>query len=1154
MNRNDLLAATRDQFLKDFSKHAPMLVEAGANSLYAKAESAKDGGDERRFLYIRQQLTSYQKEVESAITKSMEKLLHRSFQTAYNNMQQSGIKGIKRDAFSLIDTTAVDADLRLDRMTKTFRDVAGNELRDLNIRIALLFLQDSIKERENPFRPYLLARSLRNATDGIELNSDDCDFLSEEFADALRPEINAIYAELNQLMAANGIGAELQLKIRKTTDATHSPAASTSSPTSTHPGTPPQAHPSDSLPHPGSHLGHHPGQFPGHATGAHQAYQIPSQGYGAQGTQGTQSAQNMPFDPWQQGQMGQHVGHAASPQTPHPQPYLGQDAGQGAGQVPQNMGYPQQEGMPMPMPYAAGQAHLGSAPQFPAQHPFIGAAPGVMPPGAAAPQNVMPPAAQLPQATRQVIEQHVREEVSRQRVERFINWVQRPDQPIPTVQAPNIDDVFAAHMAEASAALAAQSAQSPQYVGQHSDSAMMGIPGLPGVSQQHGATPYFSGAGAIAGHQPVAPSAPEGPGASPFGPGGSPFGDDGMVLESPEPFIDPSGATSYSGIPNQTGFGAPHPGHPGHQANPAFHPGAAGGDYSGGANAGYDSSQGASNQSAPSSAPTNWMAKVQAIGSTFRRMFSRGPVAAMGDAGGGFPEGMDDDGPPTQVLAGGFARTSALGRPQLPTVPQRAISTRLMSSVRGMIVDAPSADMLMSGETEGSVRNLIMERREELTASTDDVTEQISIDVVAMLFEFILRDTDVPAETRAQLGRLQFVVLKVALRDVEFFTHPSHPARMLVNRVGSLSHALKQVDPLGVGLNQEVCRIVEVILADEHAEAELFSDMIDELDHYVAGQLRSTKEEIELAAQAMESVESRTLRFARITSAIADALSFLKVDPNLHRLLVDTWANVVEIVERNDPADAKRFRELVPDLVWTVAPKVDKSDRNVFIAMLPRILGVLREGMNLLNWDQERQDAELAWLIENHTFALRAAVPMNAVVPPLSLIREKFAPFVDHATTDEAFPESSAGDAERRVNALLVEHASREFGAKIEVIDDMLAEDQDFIDLTALEESQAAEAVSKAEKIAADETAAQVLAQLRAGVRVMLQLVGDASPARLTWVSPTATTLLLAFDDDDKPFVLTVRMFLRMLKLERATFIETEPLFERRAEVTGVRR
>src|SRR5213075_738050 len=61
--------------------------------------------------------------------------------------------------------------------------------------------------------------------------------------------------------------------------------------------------------------------------------------------------------------------------------------------------------------------------------------------------------------------------------------------------------------------------------------------------------------------------------------------------------------------------------------------------------------------------------------------------------------------------------------------------------------------------------------------------DAMTIDIVAMLFDYIFDDRHIPASVKAVLGRLQIPVLKVALLDKAFFSSKAHPARRLLDRL-----------------------------------------------------------------------------------------------------------------------------------------------------------------------------------------------------------------------------------------------------------------------------------------------------------------------------------------------------------------------------------
>ncbi|HFE32770.1 MAG TPA: DUF1631 family protein, partial [Gammaproteobacteria bacterium] len=58
-----------------------------------------------------------------------------------------------------------------------------------------------------------------------------------------------------------------------------------------------------------------------------------------------------------------------------------------------------------------------------------------------------------------------------------------------------------------------------------------------------------------------------------------------------------------------------------------------------------------------------------------------------------------------------------------------------------------------------------------------------AIDIVSMLFDFILDDPHIADNIKALIARLQIPMLKVAIIDKEFFARKTHPARQLLNEL-----------------------------------------------------------------------------------------------------------------------------------------------------------------------------------------------------------------------------------------------------------------------------------------------------------------------------------------------------------------------------------
>ncbi|MEQ1668468.1 MAG: DUF1631 family protein, partial [Sulfuriferula sp.] len=387
--------------------------------------------------------------------------------------------------------------------------------------------------------------------------------------------------------------------------------------------------------------------------------------------------------------------------------------------------------------------------------------------------------------------------------------------------------------------------------------------------------------------------------------------------------------------------------------------------------------QGAASPEPGAAGSAGWMGGAQKVGAALRQFFTRG-TSTSGIAGSGAVAGM------------------------------RQVTVQLAESLDDLLAtQTPSTTEIIN--SEGRIRNVLLERRASLAEKTSVVDEQMTIDVVAMLFEFILQDHRVPAEVRAQLGRLQFLVLKMALRDPTLLTKKGHPVRLLINRIGTISVGLKQIDPGSERVSNEICRIVESLLhnaANDPADfAAHFSHMLDDFDAFVATELRHNDEHINQALDEMAQIKHRTLRFAHITAQMAEILESVKLDAYLHDFLSTTWVQVIERAETIDMARAKRYRALVPDLVWSIAPKMDAYDRTELSAILPIMINTLRDGLAMMAWSPDQQREILDWLFEAHGRALRTVVDLGSFqVPSLPVMHTNFEPLVENVAIKAAAP------------------------------------------------------------------------------------------------------------------------------------------------------
>jgi hypothetical protein len=136
-------------------------------------------------------------------------LLNRSFQTTYNTFRPASILKMQSDSLSLVDSHALENELLLNEITARFRAEAEEQIRDLNIRIALLFSQEkSANERILP--AIFQSPAHRQRVEKFELDDDISAAVIAQIAEDLTPHIGKIYDAVNNYFAARGSGTTVK--------------------------------------------------------------------------------------------------------------------------------------------------------------------------------------------------------------------------------------------------------------------------------------------------------------------------------------------------------------------------------------------------------------------------------------------------------------------------------------------------------------------------------------------------------------------------------------------------------------------------------------------------------------------------------------------------------------------------------------------------------------------------------------------------------------------------------------------------------------------------------------------------------------------------------------------------------------------------------
>ncbi|XXQ51763.1 DUF1631 family protein [Xenophilus aerolatus] len=241
-------------------------------------------------------------------------------------------------------------------------------------------------------------------------------------------------------------------------------------------------------------------------------------------------------------------------------------------------------------------------------------------------------------------------------------------------------------------------------------------------------------------------------------------------------------------------------------------------------------------------------------------------------------------------------------------------------------------------------------RSNELKRQAPTTADKATVEIVALMFQAILAEERIPFSARVWFARLQMPVLRVAIAEPEFFGTLQHPARMLIDRMGSVVMGFDAAAISGSALENEIRRVVQVIEQYPETGQRVFKLVYDEfvafLNKYLT-QGDATKKLMSVAQQ----VEQKETMAIQYTIELRKMLNDMPVREEIREFLFKVWAEVLALAALKYGGQDEQtvmLKRVASELVWAASAKPNRTDRARVIQELPKLLQRLRQGMELL--------------------------------------------------------------------------------------------------------------------------------------------------------------------------------------------------------------
>jgi hypothetical protein len=321
----------------------------------------------------------------------------------------------------------------------------------------------------------------------------------------------------------------------------------------------------------------------------------------------------------------------------------------------------------------------------------------------------------------------------------------------------------------------------------------------------------------------------------------------------------------------------------------------------------------------------------------------------------------------------------------VPTTPLPAAPTGEVLSALSQIqhlAPATTASSLSPDELKALLLQQHAIGRGDKAQQHLDQNDEEMINVVALLFDYILDDPALSDHIKVLLGRLQIPLLKVALIDRSLFGKKNHPARRLLNNLAKAavrldSEAVANKDPLYLKIEYTI----ETILKEFEDNLDIFTSLLEDFAAFLNQE--------EAQAEAVEKRDSKAnegrerLRAAR-RLAKETLLFQLERHPKMadvtRTLMAGPWKDVLATAcLRHGPESDEWHQdvELIERIIWSTEPKSSTEDRQKLLSDIPLLIRSLKDMLDRIAFDSEKSRIIFQALQQAHIACLRNKPPQT---------------------------------------------------------------------------------------------------------------------------------------------------------------------------------
>jgi len=331
------------------------------------------------------------------------------------------------------------------------------------------------------------------------------------------------------------------------------------------------------------------------------------------------------------------------------------------------------------------------------------------------------------------------------------------------------------------------------------------------------------------------------------------------------------------------------------------------------------------------------------------------------------------------------------------------MQTQALGATQQALANHESGPVPIAPQSVAEVGRKMMEQiASENENGAVEAGDMQTIDLVGMLFEYMLSDDHLPDSVKALLSYLHTPFLKIAFIDKGFFEQPEHPARVLLN---SLAEAgVRWVSNDGsdqYDIFTKIKTTVFRLLQEFKNDVRIFAELLIEFNAYTHNVAR--RQEL-MERRALEKAQGEEkLREAKIqvNNEVRSRTDNRDMPSAILLLLLQPWSDYLSFVllRYGDKSDSwTRALQVIDDLLWTLEPKTQHQDKAKQMELQDTLVGSLERGFETIGYEQAKGRKLLDAVVSLQRMALLSRKAEPAPAPMRTKLESLAAEKAGHST------------------------------------------------------------------------------------------------------------------------------------------------------------